>query len=340
MKDIWAFIELSNEKINRSSQEALCEAVRQSRQLNGIATALILGPAIPEGLPTEVNNFGPDRVIILEDRVFSTSTSAYVQCIEHLLLSQRPDMLFFGSTPLSREIAPRLSARLRCGLVTEATYVHNPGERTLVTRPAYRPHASMIVSFQKQDIKMILLASKVMDVEKIGPHGSLSVERLSIPTNIATDPVYVEEVIHEIPSQVDLVDAEVIVAGGKGMQDREHFRLLDELAEVLGGRVAATRMAVDLKWRSRESMVGVTGKVVSPDLYIACGISGAIQHVMGMRSSQTIIAINTDPGAPIFRIASLGIVGDVREVVPVMTESFKQIKAHTTEQKAFSQQEN
>jgi electron transfer flavoprotein alpha subunit len=196
-----------------------------------------------------------------------------------------------------------------------------------VTRSAYRPHASMIVAPMDAGLQIVTLAPKVMDAEEADPVDGLCVEAVKGPPNLLDSPVYMEERIREIPSQLDITDAEVIVAGGKGMQNEEGFSLLDELAEVVGGTVGATRMAVDRKWRSRESMVGVTGKMVSPEVYIACGISGAIQHVMGMRSSQTILAVNTDPNAPIFRIATLGIVGDVREVLPVMIGSFREMKA-------------
>lgn len=326
VKKIWAFVEISKEKINRSSQEALSEAIIFSRQVKGISTALILGSEVSEGLLAEIETYGPDRVMIMEHDILSSSTSAYVHCIEYLVSRDRPNMLFLGSTPLSREVAPRLSARLRCGLVTEATYLNNSGNKLLVTRHAYRPHASMIVSFQEKDLQMILLAPKVMDVNKMGPCSPFLLEKVRAPLNMPQDHVRIEGDIFELPSHVDLTDANVIVAGGRGMQNENQFRLLDELAEVLGGRVAGTRMAVDLKWCSRDSMVGITGTIVSPDLYIACGISGAIQHMMGMRSSRNIIAINIDPNAPIFRIASLGIIGDIAEVLPVITKSFKRIK--------------
>lgn len=330
VKNIWAFVELSKEKINRSSEEALSEAIIFSRQVKGISTALILGSAVSERLLAEIETYGPDRVMIIEHDILSSSTSGYVHCIEYLVSRNKPNMLFFGSTPLSREVAPRLSARLRCGLVTEATYLHNSGDKLLVTRHAYRPHASMIVSFQDKDLQMIMLAPKVMDVNKMGPCSPFLLEKVGAPLNMPQDRVRIEEVIFELPSQVDLTDADVIVAGGRGMQDKNQFRLLDDLAQVLEGKVAGTRMAMDLKWCSRDSMVGITGTIVSPDLYIACGISGAIQHVMGMRSSRNIIAINIDPNAPIFRIASLGIIGDIAEVLPVITKSFKQIKTHNT----------
>ena len=328
MIDIWAYVEMAAGKVLRPSQEALSEAVRQGRQLRGRTTALVLGHGIPKEVLEAVGRYGPDRILVLDDELLSEyGTEPYAACIETLLQEHKPDAFLLGSSVVSRDLAPRLSARLKSSLVTEATFLNPQGGRWMVTRSAYRPHASMIVAPVDTGLQIITLAPKVMDAEEAGPADGLSIQALEGPQNLKGSHVRMEERIREIPSQLDITDAEVIVAGGKGMQNEEGFALLDELAEVVGGTVGATRMAVDMKWRSRESMVGVTGKMVSPEVYIACGISGAIQHVMGMRSSQTILAVNTDPNAPIFRIATLGIVGDVREVLPVMIGSFREMKA-------------
>ncbi len=328
MIDIWAYVEMAAEKILRPSQEALSEAVRQGRQLRARTTALVLGHGIPKEVLEAVGRYGPDRILVLDDELLSEyGTEPYAACIEALLQEQKPDAFLLGSSVVSRDLAPRLSVRLKSSLVTEATFLNPQGGRWTVTRSAYRPHASMIAAPQDTGLQIITLAPKVMDAEEAGPADGLSVQAVEGPQNLKGSHVRMEERVREIPSQLDITDAEVIVAGGKGMQSEEGFALLDELAEVVGGTVGATRMAVDMKWRSRESMVGVTGKMVSPEFYIACGISGAIQHVMGMRSSQTIVAINSDRNAPIFRIATLGIVGDVREVLPVMIGSFREMKA-------------
>jgi len=328
VKDIWAYVEMADEKVLRPSQEALSEAARQGRQLRARTTALVLGHEIPKEALEAVGRYGPDRVLVLDDeRLSEYGTEPYAACIETLLHEHKPDALLMGSSVVSRDLAPRLSVRLKSSLVTEATFLNPQGGKWIVTRSAYRPHASMIVAPRDEGLQIITLASKVMDAEEIGPAEEVSVEAVGGPQELRSGHVRMEERIREIPSQLDITDAEVIVAGGKGMQNEEGFALLDELAEVVGGTVGATRMAVDMKWRSRESMVGVTGKVVTPEVYIACGISGAIQHVMGMRSSQTILAINTDPNAPIFRISTLGIVGDVRDVLPVMIGSFRETKA-------------
>jgi electron transfer flavoprotein alpha subunit len=330
VQEIWAYVEISGEKILRVSQETLSEAIRQATQLRARTTAVVLGHLIPREILEGIGRFGPDRVLVMEDEGLAEySTEAYGSCLEKLLKEYNPDVFLLGSSVASRDLAPRLSAHLKCSLVTEATFLNPRGDRFLVTRPAYRPHASMIAGAREKGLQLITLASKVMDSEEVGASESFAVEEWKGRVEFKASPVSVEEKIREVPSQLDLTDAGVIVAGGKGMHSEQDFRLLDELAEVIGGTVGATRMAVDLKWRSRESMVGVTGKVVSPEVYIACGISGAIQHVMGMRSAQIILAINTDPNAPIFRIATLGIIGDVREVLPMMIESFKQIKARS-----------
>jgi len=333
VKDIWAYVEMAAGKVLRPSLEALSEAVRQGRQLRARTTALVLGHGIPEEVLGTVGRYGPDRMLVLDDeRLCDYGTEPYAACIETLLQEHKPDAFLLGGSAVSRDLAPRLSARLKSSLITEATFLNPQGGRWMVTRSAYRPHASMIVAPVDTGLQIITLAPKVMDPEEAESPHRLSVEAVEAAQNLRRSPVHIEERIREIPSQLDITDAEVIVAGGKGMQNEEGFALLEDLAEVVGGTVGATRMAVDMKWRSRESMVGVTGKMVSPEVYIACGISGAIQHVMGMRSSQTILAINTDRNAPIFRIATLGIVGDVREVLPVMIRSFREMKARAEAQ--------
>jgi electron transfer flavoprotein alpha subunit len=328
MKDIWAYVETSGGKLLRGSQEALSEAVRQARHLHARSTGLVLGHAVPAEVLDAVGRFGIDRILVLDDeRLAEYGTEPYTHCVGSLLQAHRPDAFLLGDSPGSRDLAPRISARLKCSLMTEATFLNPKGGGFTVTRPAFRPHASMMLTPKVQGSQIIHLASRVMDSEEVGIRDDVEIRRLEAPRTLEESPVRVEDRIREIPSLLDITDAEVIVAGGKGMQSGEVFSLLDELAEVVGGTVGATRAAVDLKWRSRDSMVGVTGKTVSPELYIACGISGAIQHMMGMRSSRAIVAINSDPNAPIFRIATLGIVGDVREVLPAMIEAFRGMKA-------------
>ncbi len=336
MAEICAFVEYAGEKILRVCQEAVSEAVRHARKLDGRCTALVLGHRIPPKVLEDLRRFGVDRVLVCEEESLSEySTDRYTDCLEQILKEQVPDVLLMGSSALARDLAPRVSARLGCGLVTEATFLNPQRSGLHVTRTAYRPHASMIFSFRDNGPAIVTLAPKIAEVERVPSKDRFTLESpepRGLQLSLRGDRVKIEQAVREIPSQVDLADAEVIVAGGKGMQAGENFRLLEDLAEVLGGTVAASRMAVDLKWRPRECMVGVTGKVVSPGLYIACGISGAIQHLMGMQSSETIVAINTDPNAPIFRIATLGILGDVQDVLPVMIEAFRKAAAEADRQ--------
>lgn len=327
MREVCAFVEYSGERIARGSQEAVSEAVRIAARTGARCTALVLGHGIPPAVPEGIRDFGVGRALLLDDPCLASySTDRYVGCLDRILREVEPDLLLMGGSAVSLDLAPRLSARLGCGLVTNATFLNPQGDGLRVTRAAYRPHASTILSFPGGGPSIVALAPGASEAERKGAAAPFVLERPASPfpaSSRRADRVRVESAVREIPSRVDLSDAEVIVAGGKGMMAAENVRLLEELAEVLGGSVAASRMAVDLKWMPRECMVGVTGRTVSPVLYIACGISGAIQHRMGMQSSETVVAVNNDPDAPIFRFAAVGILGDVREVLPVMTETLR-----------------
>lgn len=326
--DIWALVEVSDGRVARVSAEALSEVVRLAAQVQGLSTALVAGCDPDEALLKEILSHGPDRVLLLENQApFGVEAPSDTGVLEHLVRSRQPDALILGATTAARDFAPRLAARLRCPIVTEASYVNPQGPLTLFTRPAYRPHASMILRPRKAGFHLVLLASGAMDIEKPGRKPSAVVERISTRLAFEPSPIRVLERVRETASAVDLTDAEIIVAGGRGMRSPEHFQLLAELAEVLGGTVGASRMAVDAKWCDRDRMVGVTGKIVAPELYIACGISGAVQHVMGMKGARSVIAINTDPTAPIFKIATLGILGDVRQVLPPMIAALRKVRA-------------
>lgn len=327
MTEVCAFVEFAGEKILRVAQEAVSEAVRLSAKIGARCTALVLGHRVPPNVPEDLREFGVDRVLVCEEESLAAySTERFADALARILKERAPDIFLMGGSAVAQDLAPRVSARLGCGLVTEATFLNPQKDGLHVTRAAYRPHASMIFSFRGTGPAMVTLAPRIAEVERGSLKDSFTLESPAhggSPLSLREDRVTVERTVREIPSQVDLTDSDVIVAGGKGMQAGENFGLLEELAEVLGGTVAASRMAVDLKWRPWECMVGVTGKVVSPGLYIACGISGAIQHLMGMQSSETIVAINSDPNAPIFRVATLGILGDARDVLPVMIEAFR-----------------
>lgn len=326
--EIWALVEVSGGRVLRVSAEALSEAVRQATQARGSSSALVVGQDPDDRLLKDILSHGPDRVLVLQNEAdLGVELPPSVDDLERLIRSRKPSALLLGNTAAARDFAPRLAARLPCPLATEVSYLNPQGALTLFTRPAFRPHASMILRPRLPGFHLVLLASGAMDIEKPGPKPGAAVERVSSTLPFEQNPVRVLESVREIASAVDLADAEVIVAGGRGMQSQEHFLLLSELAEVLGGTVGASRMAVDAKWCSRDRMVGVTGKIVAPELYIACGISGAVQHVMGMKGARSVIAINTDPTAPIFKIATLGILGDAREVLPPMIAALRKARA-------------
>lgn len=333
--EIWALVEGSGARVVRVSAEALSEAVRQATLARGVSSALVARCDPDEVLLEDILSHGPDRILLLEGQALSEADVPFpLDALERLVRFRQPTALLLGKTSPARDFASRLAARLRCPLATEVSYLDPQGPVTFFTRPAFRPHASMILKPKQPGFHIVVLASGATDIERPGPKPGATVERISYSFPFQRDPIRVLESVREIASAVDLTDAGVIVAGGRGMQSEAHFSLLHELAEVLGGTVGASRMAVDAKWCARDRMVGVTGKVVAPELYIACGISGAVQHVMGMRGARSVIAINTDPTAPIFKIATFGIVGDVRDVLPPLIAALRKARSRRESREA------
>jgi electron transfer flavoprotein alpha subunit len=224
---------------------------------------------------------------------------------------------------LARDLAPRLAARLDIGLLADCTEMSLENGILVVSRPVFGGKAIAQVQGKQGVLPFATIRPNVIPVKEVDPPASAAVER--VPAQLGEIRSKVKEVIQEVQGKVDLTEAEVIVAGGRGMKNGENFKILEDLAEVLGGTVGASRSAVDSGWRSHSDQVGQTGKVVNPKLYIACGISGAVQHLAGMGTSRTIVAINTDPEAPVFQKADYGIVGDLFTVVPLLTEELKKV---------------
>jgi len=227
-----------------------------------------------------------------------------------------------SSSMMARDLFPRLGAKLGTGVVSDCTEIELNGSELKVRRLMYAGKCTTEVKFLNSSSPIVLMRPNQLPV---GEPGSSSVEvkeHSFSPVDIKT---VIKEVVKGASEKLDLTEANIIVSGGRGMQGPEHFKLLDDLADVLGATVGASRAVVDASWVPHTMQVGQTGKTVAPTLYIACGISGAIQHLAGMSGSKVIVAINKDPEAPIFKKATYGIVGDVFEVVPKLTEEFKNI---------------
>lgn len=300
------------------------EAVSAAKTMaeGGDVIGLLIGESVASLAP-QLIQYGADRVITVEDAKLKSYTSdGYAQAVLAAVEAERPEGFVLGHTALGKDLSPRLAAKLDAGLVSDVTSLEIAGGNVVFTRPIYSGKA-----FEKKIITDGLLLATVrpnnitplaLDESRTGEIKSLAVTIKDLRTTI-------KEVVRKTAEGVDLSEAKVIVAGGRGVKSAEGFKPLQELAKVLGGAVGASRGACDADYCDYSLQIGQTGKVVTPDLYIACGISGAIQHLAGMSNSKVIVAINKDPEANIFKVADYGIVGDLFEVVPLLTEEFKKL---------------
>ena len=303
------------------------EAIAAAKTISGggEVVSVLLGDSVKD-LAGELVKFGADRVITVEHPHLKQYTSdGYGQAILAVIEQESPEAIVFGHTALGKDLSPKIASKLQIGLVSDVTSIEGEGDDAVYIRPIYSGKAFEKVKV-KDGIQFITIrpnniAPLVKDDSKTGDVTSLSVDI----TNLRT---IIKEVVRKSSEGVDLSEAKVVIAGGRGVKSEEGFKPLQELANVLGGAVGASRGACDADYCDYSLQIGQTGKVVTPDLYIAAGISGAIQHLAGMSNSKIIVAINKDPEANIFKVADYGIVGDLFEVIPMLTEEFKKLKVN------------
>lgn len=304
------------------------EAIAAGKTISegGEVVALLIGDNVAT-LSNELIQYGADRVVTVEDENLKAYTpDGFSQAVLAVVDSEKPEGIIFGHTALGKDLSPKLAARLNSGLISDVTDVEVAGGNVVFTRPIYSGKA-----FEKKIVTDGIIFATIRpnniaplnkDEVRSGEISSLSVEIRDLRT-------IVKEVVRKATEGVDLSEAKVVVAGGRGVKSENGFHPLKELSDVLGGAVGASRGACDAEYCDYSLQIGQTGKVVTPDLYIACGISGAIQHLAGMSNSKIIVAINKDPEANIFKVADYGIVGDLFEVVPMLTEEFKKLKVNS-----------
>ncbi len=308
--------EIKDGKLRNVSLEAL--TVAQQLAQGGEIVAAIFGPDAPRFIE-EVSQFGPQKVIVVEDEALDDYTmDGYSQALTQLIEEIQAEIILMGHTSIGKDVAPRVAARFDSGLVTDCTTVCVENETIIFTRPIYAGKAFQEKTFNQGRIFATIRANNFEIKEK--PVQSEIIFYQPMIKNIRT---VIKEIVSKTSGGVDLSEAKIIVSGGRGVKSKEGFKPLQELAEVLGAAVGSSRGACDAGFSDYSMQIGQTGKIVTPDLYIACGISGAIQHLAGMSNSKIIVAINKDPEAPIFQVADYGIVGDLFEVVPLLTEEFK-----------------
>ncbi len=326
-KGVWVFAEQRDGKLSRVSLELLGKAQELAGALNQDVSAVLLGYQVAKLSKTLIGH-GADNVYLAEHKALKDyRTIAYTKVIHELVKNRNPNILLMGATHIGRDLAPRLSRRAGVGLTADCTeLVIDPEEGILLqTRPAFGGNVMATIANRYSRPQMATVRPGVMEVkEKRGNKGNTIKQKVSITEKEIAAKIL--EKVREKKKSVSLNDAGIIVAGGRGVGSKEGMKALFSLAQVMGGEVAGTRIIVEEGWVPVERQVGQTGQTVRPEIYIACGISGAIQHRAGMLGSRYIIAINKDKSAPIFDVADWGIVGDLHEVVPEFDRAIRSSK--------------
>ena len=306
--------------------ELLGEGRKLADTLGVELSALLLGSGV-ESLCDELGAYGADRVILADSALLSDyNTEAYAKVVCDLVTERKPEIMLIGATNIGRDLAPRLSARLYTGLTADCTGLAiDPETRGLLqTRPAFGGNVMATIVTPNHRPQMSTVRPGVMKKAAYDPAHKAIVDVADFALSENDIHTKVIETVKSLKQTVNLVDAEVIVAGGRGVGSAEGFKLIEQLAEVMGGVVGASRAAVEAGYIGADHQVGQTGKTVRPKIYVACGISGAIQHLAGMQNSECIIAINKNADAPIFSAATYGIVGDLHKVIPMLIEELKE----------------
>ena len=331
--NVWVFVEQEGGKIADVSLELVSKGAELAAKLNVKLEAVLLGNNIEQCCST-LFSYGCSKVFLAEDpRLEPFTVLPYAKVIMDLIREKRPNILLFGATMKGRELAPRVASEKLAGLTADCTDLKIDdfddkvnqkfySNKLMQIRPAFGGNIIATIVNTWDDPQMVTVREGVMKMDTPDPSRKGEIERVKVALTAQETVVKVIERVRQEKS-VNLKAAQIIVAGGYGVGSKENFKLIHQLAEVLGGQVGASRAAVDAGWIDHDHQVGQTGVTVRPKLYIACGISGSVQHRAGMTESKKIIAVNTDPGAPIFSVAHYGIIGDLNSVIPMMIKAYK-----------------
>lgn len=321
---ILVYIECRDGKIKKSSLETLSEAKRRGDEMGMETAAVLVGHAV-DALAPEAFRYGAAKVYILENALLSHySPSGYTHALVSLAEEIKPEIILFAATSMGRDLSPRLAAKLGVSLAADCTQVIAKDGKLEVKRPIFAGKAFASFTFDVSPQMASLRPNVFPLVEPAESQGETIKKEMSVPEDQVKDKV--AETLKAEGAELDVTEADIVVTGGRGMKGPENFDLLRELTAILPhSAVGASRSAVDAEWIDHQHQVGQTGKTVSPSLYMAFGVSGAIQHLAGMSSSKYIVAVNKDPEAPIFKVADFGIVGDLFQVIPPLKEELKKI---------------
>lgn len=324
-KGVFIFVQQVDNKITGVSFELIGKGKELAKDLNTEVTAVLLGSKVKE-LADQLAVFGADKVVVVDDPALDVyTTEPYTQAMYAVIEKYKPEIVLFGATAIGRDLAPRVSARVHTGLTADCTKLEIDEEtkNLRMTRPAFGGNIMATIICPDFRPQMATVRPGVM--QKIVPIEGAKANLDDFKVELEKNNKYVEvmEIIKKISNKVDIQDAKILISGGRGVGSPENFKLLEDLAEAIGGEVSSSRACVDAGWVEKDLQVGQTGKTVRPTVYIACGISGAIQHLAGMEESDIIIAINKDEYAPIFDVADVGIVGDLNQILPIFTQKVK-----------------
>lgn len=326
--DVWVFAEQRDGEIQSVVYELLTEGKVLANDRNSELCAVLIGDSV-ESKVSELFQRGVDKVYLVDNPALKNyHDEPYARILKKLIDAHKPEIVLCGATAIGRALIPRVATELGTGLTADCTELSIDAEsgHLLQTRPAFGGNIMATIRCENYRPQMATVRHKVFDEAQ--PDTSLpngEIIHVAVETTDLASRTQVKEVVKEMEETINIVEADVIVAGGRGLKTPENFELLKDLAKVLDGAVGASRAAVDSGWIEYSHQVGQTGKTVKPQIYIAVGISGAIQHLVGMTSADTIIAINKNPEAPIFQVADYGLVGDLFEILPELTKQFKEV---------------
>jgi len=324
-QDVWVYAEHHDGTLKKAAIEALGAGIDLAAGLGGALDAVLIGGT--DELAATLGQYGAGKVYHIEGAALDSYTSeGHAAAIAALARDKCPAAVLMGCTTEGRDLGPRLAAKLETGIAPDCTALTVADGKIVATRPIYAGKAIATCEFVSTP-QIISVRPNVMLPAERDVSGSAEIVEVASPVDAAALRKVVREVVKAVSARPELTEADIIVSGGRGMKGPENYIIIEELADLLGAAVGASRAAVDAGWRDHQDQVGQTGKTVSPTMYIACGISGAIQHLAGMKTSKVIVAVNKDPEAPIFTIADYGIVGDLFEVVPAMIEEVKKLQA-------------
>lgn len=334
-KGVFVFAEQRDRKVQKVALELIGKGKELAKDLGTTVTAVLLGKEMQEEAK-RLCYAGADKVIYVNDELLDIyMTEPYVYTMNEIIKEKKPEIVLYGATAIGRDMAPRVSARVHTGLTADCTGLAvEPDDaepeklNLMMTRPAFGGNIMATIACPNHRPQMATVRPGVMQAAKYSEQNPVNIEEFKVEIPKECRNVEILDVTKIIQQRMNIEDAKVLVSGGRGMHGPENYPMLEELAGLLGGTISASRAAVDAGWVPKDRQVGQTGKTVRPNLYIACGISGAIQHLAGMEESDFIIAINKDETAPIFDVADVGIVGDIFKVVPLLIDELKKEKVN------------